>query len=162
MLRHDAPVVPAAPGVNLRLGGPVRWLTALVVLLAGILLGLAAVLAAPALTTSAGEATADELIAAWNDHDLDAIRGIYTEDAVVWTSASATAEASGMDEILNLVQYGGVTVERIGPVTERGHLYSWLAHVSNAYDVSGDDAVVVVVLESGLIVQHWVIWDTRA
>jgi hypothetical protein len=57
-----------------------------------------------------------------------------------------------------MAQYGGLTIERTGPVTESAGLAWWPIHVSSAYDVNGDDAVAVMVLSDGKIAQHWVIW----
>ena len=50
-------------------------------------------------------------------------------------------------------------VERVGPVSERGHLVWMLTHVSSSYDVSGSDEVTVFYLRDGKIAQQWVIWD---
>lgn len=67
--------------------------------------------------------------------------------------------ASGIDEIVDTARYAALTIERIGPVGEKGHLAWSVSHVSNAYDVSGSDEIVVFHVENGKITQQWVIWD---
>ena len=159
MLRQDTITTPtrllAATGSR----DPVRPLVVAVIILAIATIGLAAILLAPSVTTTAGEALADDVVAAWNGPDGPGIRDLYTDDAIVWTSDSAEPAAIGVEEIAVLAQYGGFTIERIGAVSERGNLVSYPAHVSTNYDVSGSDAVVVLYLRDGRIAQHWVIWD---
>lgn len=137
----------------------VPWLVALVVVLALGLLGLGAAYVAPMVTTTPGEALIEANVAAWNARDADAVRAFYTEDAVLWTSDSATPAATGIDEIASLVQYSGLTIELLSPVSEQGNLAWDLVHVRSSYDVSGSDAVAVFYLRDGKIAQHWVIWD---
>jgi hypothetical protein len=159
MLNHDVHA-PAAPATITVPGGTLtRVLVAVIVILLAATLGLAAAFVAPAMTTSPGEAFADEMIAAWNTRDIDRIREIYTEEAFVWQSASTAPKATGIDEIVDLVRYGGLTVERIGPIVERGNLRTYPIHVSNTYDIQGDDAMAILAMEDGRIAQHWVIWD---
>ena len=159
MLKQDVHV-PAAPArIAVQSGTLVRVLVAVIVVLLAATLGLAAAFVAPTVTTSPSEAFADEMIAAWNGRDLDRIREVYAEEAFVWPSACTAPEATGIDELRDLVRYGGLTVERVGPVVERGGLRSFPIHVSNTYDIQGDDAMAILVIEDGRISQHWVIWD---
>jgi hypothetical protein len=132
---------------------------AAVILLAAVALALGAMLAAPMVTTTPSQALVDRTLAAWTKFDEAAIRDAYTEDAFLWTSDSTTPTASGIDEIVGTARGAGLTVERIGPVTERGNLVMYLAHVSSAYDVSGSDSVTVFYMRDGKIAQQWVIWD---
>jgi hypothetical protein len=138
---------------------PVPWLVGAVVVLAVTVLALAAVIVQPMLTTSYGEALSDRLLASWNVYDDQAIRAVYADDAIIWMSHSAAPSATGIDEVADLARYGGVKVERIGPVSERGNLVWFLHHVTNDYDVSGSDAVLVLYLRDGKVAQQWVIWD---
>lgn len=158
MLRQDAMPGVTKPGVPARSRTIVPWLVGLVIVLAVALGAFAATYAAPLLTTTPGEALADDMIAAWNAHDPVATRAFYTDDAFAWSSANSEPEARGIDEIASMAQYGGLTIERTGPVTESAGLAWWPIHVSSAYDVHGDDAVAVMVLRDGKIAQHWVIW----
>jgi hypothetical protein len=134
-------------------------LAGLVVVLAVVLVGIGAINAVPMLTTTPGEALADDMIAAWNAHDPDAARAFYTDDAFVWSTANKEPEARGIDEIAALAQYGGLTIERTGPVNETAFIAWWPIHVISTYDVAGADAVAVMVLNDGKIAAHWVIWD---
>ena len=141
MLRQEAsvPVVEAAgqPTALRRPRGAVPWLVGLVVVLVIGLLALGSVLVVPMVTTTPGEALADRTIAAWNEFDDQAIRAQYADDAIVWSSDGTTPAAAGVDEIAALAQYGGMTIERIGSVTERGNLVWYPVHVTSSYDVSG-------------------------
>jgi hypothetical protein len=130
-----------------------------VVALLGATLVLGAMLFWPTVSTSANEQFADDMIAAWNDRDPDRLRAVYTEAAFVWTSAGTAADANGINEIVDLARFSGLTIERIGPVSEQPNLLSYPIHVSNSYDVEGDDAVAVLVLQNGKIAEHWVIWS---
>ena len=158
MLRQDvhAPVV--QPPVAVAPGTLVRLLAVGVVVLLGATLVLGAMLFGPSLSTSADEQFADDMIAAWNDRDPDRLRAVYTENAFVWTSAGTKAEAKGIDEIVDLATFSGLTIERIGPVSERDTLRFFPILVTSSYDVEGDDAVAVLALKDGKIAEHWVIW----
>jgi hypothetical protein len=134
-------------------------LAGLVVVLAVALAAIGTTYAVGMLTTTPGEALADDMIVAWNAHDADAARAFYTSDAFVMTSAGTTPDASGIDEIAALARYGGLTIERTGPVTERAGLVWWPIRVTSTYDVAGAGAVAVMVLNDGKIAEHWVIWD---
>lgn len=159
MLRQEASIPAAQPAAVSRPSGAVALLIGLVVVLAIGTLALGTVLVVPMVTTTPGEALADRTIAAWNEFDDQAIRAQYADDAIVWSSVDKEPAAAGVDEIAALAQYGGMTIERIGPVAERGNLVWYPVHVTSGYDVSGSDAVVALYLEEGRIVQHWVVWD---
>jgi len=116
-------------------------------------------LAVPALSTPRSQVMVDAGIAAWNAPAAQDVIRNYTDDAVIWSSDSTTPAAKGTDEIISLAQYGNFHIERIGPVSERGNLVWYPAHISNRYDVSGSDAVVVFYMQDGKVAQHWVVWD---
>lgn len=153
-------VAPAVrPAAEARPRNAVPWLAGAVVVLAIAVVALGAVLLAPTLSPPSSQAMVDANIAAWNAPAADKAAQYYAQDAILATSSEPAPAAKGLAEIINLVQYGGFQVERIGPVTERGNLVWYPAHVSTSYDVSGSDAVVVYYLEDGKIQQQWVIWD---
>lgn len=137
----------------------VPWLLGAIVALAIVVVALGVMLIGPALTTPAGQAMVDDNIAAWNTPAAHKLMEYYAKDAIVWASSESSPAASGIDEIIELARYGGFQVERLGPVSERGNLVWYPAHVSTSYDVSGSDAVVVYYMRDGKIAQHWVIWD---
>lgn len=149
-------VVPRAPA---RPRGIVPWLVGLIAVLAIAVLALGTLLVAPMLATTPHEAMIRANVAAWNAHDADAVRANYTEDAILWTSDSASPTAKGADEIVSTAQFGGLTVEIVGPISERGNLVWMVNHVSSGYDVSGDDEVTVFFLRDGKIAQQWVVWN---
>lgn len=153
----QAPAVRPAPVASTR--GVVPRLVGLIVVLAVTVLVLGTILIQPSLTTTPGETLTDRAIAAWNDLDEDAIRALYAADAFLWTNVDQNPTASGIDEIVDTARYAGLKIERIGPVSEKGHLVWGLSHVSSPYDVSGSDEVVVFYVEDGKITQQWVIWD---
>jgi hypothetical protein len=138
---------------------PVPWLVGAVVVLAIAVVALGAMLVAPTLTTPKSQAMVDANIAAWNAPAAGDLPKYYAADAIMWASSDAAPAAKGIDEIMKLAQYGGFQVERTGPVTERGNLVWYPAHVATSFDVSGSDAVAVYYLQDGKIVQHWVIWN---
>lgn len=139
--------------------GVVPWLVGAIVVLAIAVVALGAVLVAPSLSTPSHQAMVDANIAAWNTPAVHEFADYYTQDAIVFASNESAPAATGLDEIMQLGQYGSFRVERTGPVSERGNLVWYPAHVSNSYDVSGSDAVVVYYLRDGKVAQHWVIWD---
>lgn len=153
----QAPAVRPAPVASTR--GIVPRLVGLIVVLAIAVLALGAILIQPSLTTTPGERLSDRAIAAWNDFDEDEIRALYAADAFLWTNIDQSPTASGVDEIVDTARYAGLKIERIGPVSEMGHLVWSPSHVSSAYDVSGSDEVAVFYVENGKITQQWVIWD---
>jgi len=159
MLKQDAHAPAVRPVAIPRPRNPVPWLVGTVIVLAITVLALGAVIVQPMLITSPGETLADRLVASWNVYDDQEIRAVYTNDAIVWMSNSATPSATGIDKVADLARYGGVKVERIGPVSERGNLVWFLHHVTSDYDVSGSDAVLVLYLRDGKVAQQWVIWD---
>ncbi|OGN81353.1 MAG: hypothetical protein A2X23_08925 [Chloroflexi bacterium GWC2_73_18] len=159
MLKQDVHAPAVRPVAVPRPRNLVPWLAGAVVVLAVAVLGLGAVIVQPMVTATPGEALVDRLIAAWNVSDEQEIRAVYTDDAIIWMSHSATPSATGIDEVADLARYGGVKVERIGPVSERGNLVWLLHHVTSDYDVSGSDAVLVLYLRDGKVAQQWVIWD---
>lgn len=166
MLRQDAVgVTPAAdiegsrPAATTHRRSPVPWLIGLAVVLAIALVALGAMVVAPMVASGTDTALGDEVITAWNAGDAEAARAIYTEDAILFTSSDSQPTAKGIDEIVAQVEYAGLTIERTGPITQRGNLVWQPIHVSSAYDVSGSDAVAVLWLRDGRIAQHWVIWD---
>jgi hypothetical protein len=159
MLRQDVHAPVAQPPARVAPGTLLRVLAVGVVVLLGATLVLGAMLFGPTVSTSPNERFADDMIAAWNDRDPDRLRAVYTEDAFVWTSAGTAADATGIDEIVDLARFSGLTIERIGPISEHPTLLSYPIHVSNSYDVEGDDAVAVLVLQDGKIAEHWVIWS---
>jgi hypothetical protein len=153
-------VAPAArPAARSGARNPVPWLVGLVVVLAIAVVALAAALVAPTLSTPKSQAMVDANITAWNVPAAQDVIRFYAADAVIWSSDSSTPAAKTGDEIISLAQYGGFDIERIGPVSERGNLVWYPAHIANRYDVSGSDAVVVFYMQDGKIVQHWVVWD---
>ena len=153
-------VAPAvAPATERTKRNPVPWLVGIIVILAIVVAALGAMLAAPVLSTPSSQAMVDANIAAWNTPAADKLLDFYADNAVLWASDSTTPSATGIDEIVKLAQYGNFTIERLGPVSERGNLVWYLAHVSNDYDVSGSDAMVVFYMQDGKVKQHWVIWD---
>ena len=137
----------------------VPWLVGAIVVLAIVLVALGAMLLAPAVTPPAAQAQVDGNIEAWNTPAADKLMQYYAKDAFLFASGESSPAASGIDEIIELARYGGFQIERIGPVSERGNLVWYLAHVSSSYDVSGSDAVVVYYMRDGKVAQHWVIWD---
>lgn len=153
-------VAPAAlPAARPRTHNPVPWLVGTIVALAIAVVALGAMVAAPLVSTPASQAMVDANIAAWNAPAAAKLMDYYADDAVIWASDSSTPAASGIDAIIDLARYGDFTIERVGPVSEQGSLVWYLAHVSNRYDVSGSDAVVVYYMKDGKVAQHWVIWD---
>lgn len=138
----------------------VPWLAGAVVALAVVVVALGAMLVAPMVTTSPATELIDRNIAAWNAFDEDTLRSVYTDDAFVFASSESDPSATGLDEIVSLARWGGFSVERLGPVTQRWSLAWYPVHVSTKYDVDGDIAVVVMELRDGRIAQHWVIWGT--
>jgi len=138
---------------------PVPWLVSAIVVLAIAVVVLGAMVAAPIVSTPGSQAMVDGNIAAWNAPAADKLMNYYAADAVIWASDGSTPAASGIDEIIELARYGNFTIERVGAVSEQGNLVWYLAHVSNRYDVSGSDAVVVYYMKDGKVAQHWVIWD---
>jgi hypothetical protein len=160
MLRQEAAAPVVTPIAPARQRGIVPWLIALIALLAVAVLVLGAMLIGPMVTTTPHEAMIRANVAAWNAHDADAVRANYTDDAILWTSDSATPTARGADEIASTAQYGGLTVEIVGPMREQGNLVWMLNHVSSGYDVAGDDEVTVFYLRDGKIAQQWVVWNT--
>jgi hypothetical protein len=138
---------------------PVPWLVGAVVVLAIAVVALGAMLVAPTLTTPKSQAMVDRTIAAWNAPAAQDLLKYYAADAIVSASSDSAPAAKGIDEIIKMAQYGRFQIERIGPVSERGNLVWYPAHVATGYDVSGSDAVVVYYLQDGKIVQHWVIWN---
>ncbi|HSL32114.1 MAG TPA: nuclear transport factor 2 family protein [Candidatus Limnocylindrales bacterium] len=159
MLRQDVHA-PAARQVAVpRPRNPVPWLVAAVVILVAAVLALGAMVVRPMVTTTPAQATVDRLIAAWNEFNEAELRAVYTEDAFLWMNIDTEPTASGIDEIVDTARYAGLTVEAIGPVSERGNLVWVLSHVTNSYDVSGSDEVTVFFMENGRVAQQWVIWD---
>ena len=158
MLKQEA-IGPAAPSAPRARSPVVLWLSGAVVVLAVAVIGLGAALVAPTVTRSPTTALVDRMIGAWNVFDGDTIRSLYADDSFVFASSGATPAAKGIDEVVSLAQWGGFSIERLGPVTERATLTWFPAHVSTTYDVSGSDAVVVLRLRDGKITQHWVIWN---
>jgi len=153
-------VAPAVvPATERRTRNAVPWLIGAIVVLVIAVVALGAMLVAPALSTPSSQAMVDANIAAWNTPAADKLLDFYADNAVLWASDSTTPSATGIDEIVKLAQYGNFTIERLGPVSERGNLVWYLAHVSNDYDVSGSDAVVVYYMQDGKVKQQWVIWD---
>ena len=159
MLRQDVHPPVAQPHAAVASQNLVRVLAVGVVILLGATLVLGAIAFGPSLSTSPDERFVDDMIAAWNDPDPDRLREVYTSSAFVWQSGSANAEAKGIDEIVDLARYGGLTIERVGPVSAQATNRYFPIHVTNRYDVEGDDAVAVLVLENGKIAEHWVIWE---
>lgn len=157
MQQAVAPAVRPAP--QSRTHNPVPWLVSAIVVLAIAVVALGAMVAAPFVSTPTGQAMVDGNIAAWNAPAADKLLGYYAADAILWASDSSTPAASGIDEIIEVARYGNFTIERLGAVSEQGNLVWYLAHVSNRYDVSGSDAVVVYYMKDGKVAQHWVIWD---
>lgn len=153
-------VAPAIrPAAKPRARSVVPWLVGAVVVLAIAVVALGAMLVAPTLSTPRSQALVDGNIAAWNAPAAHELPKYYADDAMVYTSNESSPAATGIEEIMRLAQYGGFQVERLGPVSERGNLVWYPAHVSTAYDVSGSDAVVVYYMQDGKVVQHWVVWD---
>jgi hypothetical protein len=159
MLQQQAQAPLVRPASTSRTWSPVPWLIGAVVLLAIAVLALGAMVIQPSLTTTPGEELANRATAAWTDFNEDELRAIYAEDAFLWTNIATEPTASGIDEIVDTARTAGLKVEPIGEVSERGHLVWGLSHVTNAYDVSGSDEVVVFYVENGKITQQWVVWD---
>jgi hypothetical protein len=159
MLQHQAQAPAVRPISMPAARNPVPWLVGAVVVLAIAVLALGAMLVQPSLTTTPGEDLANRAFAAWNDFNEDELRAVYAEDAFLWMNIATEPTASGIDEIVDTARTAGLKVEQIGEVSERGHLVWGLSHVSNAYDVSGSDEVIVFYVENGKITQQWVIWD---
>ena len=153
-------IAPAVrPAAEKKQRSVVPWLVGAVVVLAIVVVALGALLVAPTLSTPRSQALVDGNIAAWNAPAAHELVEYYADDAIVYASGESSPAATGIEEIMRLAQYGGFQIERIGPVTERGNLVWYPAHVSNSYDVSGSDAVVVYYMRDGKVAQHWVIWD---
>lgn len=157
-IRPAAPPAAAPGGVTRKRDPVVPWLVGAVAVLVLAVLALGALAVAPNITPTANTALVDRNIAAWNTFDGDTIRSVYADDAYVFASSESTPVAQGIDEIVSLAQWGGFTIERLGPVTERGPLAWFPIHVSTTYDVAGDSALAVLSIEDGKITQHWVIW----
>lgn len=162
MLKQEA-VVPAlgAPARRTRRRDPVvPWLIGAVVVLVAAIAALGTLLVTPMLTTSPATELIDRNIAAWNEFDEETLRSVYAGDAFIFASSESNPSAAGIDEIVSLARWGGFSIERLGPVTERWSLVWYPVHISTQYDVDGDIAVVVMELREDKIVQHWVIWGT--
>ena len=159
MLKQEALAPAGVRTRKARLRDPaVARLSGTLVVVAAVAIALGAMLVAPRLTTSPVTAMVDRNIAAWNDFDEQTIRGVYTDDAFIFASSESAPVASGIDEIVALARWGRFSIQRQGPLTERGSLLSFPAHISTAYDVAGDVALVVMLVRENRIAQHWVIW----
>jgi ketosteroid isomerase-like protein len=138
-----------------------RRLEAAVAVLGAALLAMTLVLVWPS-GTSTAEALHDDLTVAWSTGDADAIRALYTEDAVLWMSQQSEPVAVGIDEIVAEAASAasvGFRAERIGPVTQVGDMVTVVSHMSSNDDVAGEDAIQVFRLEDGKVAEDWVIWS---
>lgn len=149
----------AEPKPKAKTHSPVPWLVGAIVVLVIAVVALGAMLVAPTVSPAKSQAMVDANIAAWNAPAAQEILKYYTPDAVLSVSSEAAPAAKGIQEIISLAQYGGFQIERLGPVTERGNLAWYPAHVATRYDVSGSDAMVVFYMRDGKVAQQWVIWD---
>jgi hypothetical protein len=152
----------AVPKSRARTRDPIVILLAgavVVLLLVSIALG--TMLVAPRVTASPATAQVDRMIAAWNEFDEATIRSVYADDAFIFASSESTPSASGIEEVVSLARWGAFTIERLGHVAEHASLRYFPVHISTAYDVQGDVAVVVLEVRDGKIAQHWVVWGTE-
>ena len=161
MLKQEVIETATRPSAATRRRDPiVPWLIGAMVVLVAIVLALGTMLVAPLISTSPTTEQIDRNIAAWNVFDEQTLRSVYTDDAFIFASSESDPSASGIDEVVSLARWGGFSIERLGPVTERWSLVWYPVHISTQYDVEGDIAVVVMELRDGRIAQHWVIWGT--
>lgn len=159
MLSQEVRAPAIRPAASASRPAIVPVLATLTIVLGITVVALGATLIQPWLTTTPGETITDRAIAAWNEVNEDEIRAVYADDAFLWTNVDQRPTASGIDEIVDTARFGALKIERIGPVSEMGHLVWSASHVSSGYDVSGSDEVVVFYVEDGRITQQWVIWD---
>lgn len=116
----------------------VRWLVGTVIVLVVAVAALGTMLVAPLVSTSRATELIDRNIAAWNEFDEETIRSVYTEDPFVLASSESDPSAAGIDEIVSLARWGGFSVERLGPVTEKWSLVTYPVHASTTYDLDGE------------------------
>ncbi len=144
--------------------GSMRRSTAAVIVMVIALAATATWAMWPATTTRDEKAFHDQVIAAWNTGDADAIRRLYSTDADVWLSNFPGPIAQGVEEIVAETEFAaqnGTVITRLaGPyVSENGELIWALIHVSTSVDISGADGVTIFVMNDGRIKEHWTIWE---
>ena len=116
----------------------------------------------PTVTTTDGEAVADDMMAAWNSGTTQDFSDVYAQ-RVVLTTTDDTDPSVGLDAVIaraTEAQAGGFRVERVGAFTETEQLIAFPASVTT--DDAGSEELMVVlrVDDAGAIVEQHVIWQT--
>jgi hypothetical protein len=131
------------------------WLVAVLALAAGlIVLGTWTILDRSTESKPAAVRIVDDLNAAVNAGDDEAVRALFAPDAVFQVSTGESV--TGLDNVVNTVllpHVVGFRVERVGSVTTVGETSATFTEVSN-----GTEAVELAVLrlKDGKIVHMWV------
>ena len=116
----------------------------------------------PTVTTTDGEAIANDMMAAWNSGSTQDFSDVYAERVVLATTDDADPSV-GLDDVIaraTEAQAGGFQVERVGAFTETEQLIAFPASVTT--DDAGSDELMVVLRysDAGAIVEQHVIWQT--
>jgi hypothetical protein len=116
----------------------------------------------PTVTTTDGEAIANDMMAAWNSGTTQDFSDIYAESVVLTTTDDAEPDA-GLDDVIasaTVAQAAGFQVERVGAYTETGQLIAFPASVTT--DDAGSDELMVVLRydDAGAIVEQHMHWQT--
>lgn len=115
----------------------------------------------PTVTTTDGEAVANDMMAAWNSGSTQDFSDVYAERVVLTTTDDADPSV-GLDDVIaraTEAQAGGFQVERVGAFTETQQLIAFPASLTT--DDAGSDELMVVLRydDAGAIVEHHVIWQ---
>ena len=115
----------------------------------------------PTVTTTDGEAIANDMMAAWNSGSTQDFSDVYAERVVLTTTDDAVPSV-GLDDVIARATeaQAGFQVERVGAFTETEQLIAFPASVTT--DDAGSDELMVVLRydDAGAIVEHHVIWQT--
>ena len=116
----------------------------------------------PTVTTTEGEAVANDMMAVWNSGTTQDFSDVYAQRVVLTTNDDADPSV-GLDDVIaraTVAQAGGFRIERVGAFTETEQLIAFPASVTT--DDAGSDELMVVlrVDDAGAIVEQHVIWQT--
>ena len=145
-----------APAAHLRRPHIKAWLVAVVALAAGLVaLGTWVIVDRTTTSTPAAEQLVDDLNAAVNAGDAEAVRALFAPAAVLQVSTGD--RISGLANVVNttLIPHGmGYRVERVAPVTTEGNS----AATFTAYGGNGAQGIELAVFQfkGGKITRMWV------
>lgn len=138
----------------------------MVTVLTVAVLALGAALVYPAVTTTDGEAVMNEMIDAWNSGNVTTFPDVFAPDAIIVPGtargAAGPETVEGIQAIVGAAgdtQAQGFQVERTGPVTESESLIAYPATVTTDTETA-DLMVVLRYDDSGMILEHYAIWQT--